>query len=676
MELSRFRHLKARDNIKEKYSFDYQAERKSLPAHLTQISLQHSFIPRIGELVLWCPYFPDELDLVYNPDTGSYQFYSFDQEQFLGFPNWHGGVIAAVPVSAATDGPIDFPDILSNPKKKSAYTTSGFRVETFPDPNNDTDKSLSKQYKYVPLRQIRPLSHWQTLLRGIPENKLDLSIKYALTGMTTINLLEKFYFTGDWPNATIHCKGIYLGAELLLVGDAVRIFPPLPSQSNSFSTTPNIKSYRCTDVLTISSIRLNLNEITNEHALPTSPNLSTTSSITLLGKAYTLDPRRDYRIPIDLDTNLSHTEITLPPPLPLEDVKSTFPTVGAKSYGDWFPVHPPNKKYEISFDRVLGRMHEADAIRLWTGVSQTTTNNTTAPERCPTLSHDLPAILAARHYATQRDERIPAHPHNAIAWFWADTRVQALNVETFNGYEVGRYDLIRDKETLRAWRATLRVIDGIATATDVSESGLPRAKGRRKGARLVDGRIVYPGEEGDMSDDVGSGIFGGKKNERALSLGGGNASQGTKLSTALGSSQMMRAGLARDSEDESTDEVGGGISTGDAGVGSGVEDTDMLLIRDPAQDRPKHVARKHADKGKKVVRTKAQIMRSVEDDQGVLDEDEDDYDEEILKELEGPLPIARGGTVESEGGDYNPLLESFTKSRRSSSGPREKRMRY
>jgi hypothetical protein len=146
-DLCKFKHKKVKDELVEKYSFDWKAERKTLPPHLLQTSLQHSFIPRVGELVLWCPLFPDELDLVFNSETGFYQFYSFDQMRFLGFPNWHGGVIAAAPSSIAVDGPLDFPDILSNPQKKSAYNTSGFRVETFPDPNNDADKSLSKQYK-------------------------------------------------------------------------------------------------------------------------------------------------------------------------------------------------------------------------------------------------------------------------------------------------------------------------------------------------------------------------------------------------------------------------------------------------------------------------------------------------------------------------------------------------
>jgi hypothetical protein len=691
-DLYKFNHKKVKDELVEKYSFDWKAERKSLPSHLSQVSLQHSFIPRVGELVLWCPYFPEELDLIFNPQTGFYQFYSFIQERFFGFPNWHGGVIAAIPASIALDGSPDFPDLLSNPKKKCAYNNSGFRVETFPDPNNDTDKSLSKQYKYVPLRQIRPLSHWQTLLWGIPEDKLDPSVKYALTGMTTVSLLEKFRFVGDWPNASIHCKGIYLGAELIILGDAVRILPspppppppppPTPTQPGMSTPTPRPRQNGCTDVLVISSIRLNLYNITPEHTLPTSRRLSTHSSITLLGRAYTLDPRRDYRLPADLEVCSSHPHLTLPPPLSLENVKSAFPTVGAKHYGEWYPLHAPHQKYEISFDRVLGRLYEADALRLWTGMSQTPPDSMKNIPRKPSLNYDLGGVIAGRKYATQTDERIPEVPAGEVAWFWADTRVQALSVETFNGYEVGAYDLVRGKETLRAWRAMLKVLDGTASAQDVKDTRLPQRKGRQKGARLVDGRVVYPGdEEGEEKER--------RTKERSFSLG------------PKGNNQMSIAGLAQDSEDETSGDERG---TGSGGGGGSAADSglDTASGQEGEQWLHGHSARRNVRGGKRPAapRSKMQIIASMEvntpndsddgsDDDNASDDDSDDDDDddeeangsddkELQDILEGKVPLARGGTEESEGGDYDPLLESYqsTAAARSSPGPREKRMKY
>jgi len=67
-ELYKFKHKKVKDNIVEKYWFDWKAERNSLPAHLSQVSLQHSFMPRVGELCPLVPIFPNELDLILNPE--------------------------------------------------------------------------------------------------------------------------------------------------------------------------------------------------------------------------------------------------------------------------------------------------------------------------------------------------------------------------------------------------------------------------------------------------------------------------------------------------------------------------------------------------------------------------------------------------------------------------------
>ena len=631
-------------DIHEKDSMDWRAERKSMAQHLSSLSLQHSFVPRLGELVLWCPYWPEELDLVLNPETGQYQFYSAEQEQFLRFPDWHGGVIAATPANFATDGAVDFPDILSNPKKRNAYNASGFRIETFPDPNNDVEKSLSKQYRYVPLRQIRPMSHWQTLLRGIPERRLHPSFRYALTCMTTISLIERFQITADWPEASIHCKGVYLGAEFLVTGDAVRILPkqsPSTPQQNSKGSPAPPKKAECTDILIISSIRLNLHNITDAHLLPTSRTLSTSSSITLVGTAYTLDPKRAYDYSASLVTEEATGRATViehQNPLPHEDMKSLLPIVGAKAYGPWYRLHPvPGKQYEISFDRVLGRLREPDALKLWLGMAQTNPPPGT-PTPKPTLGHDMPAILAGRRYATATDERIPHAPTDSIRFFWADTRVQALSLETLNGYEVGAYDECRDRESLKSWRAMLRVVDGVASQQDLKDGNFPKRKGRPPGTKVVDGKLVRVKQDtGETDEDEVMMAGGGMKVDR----------QAPGTAVKLPSSQMAGAAMDIASLDSSSDS--NEDSDGRQMLTSDVNPTQQQ------QQQGKQKARKHAGTGKFVPRpqaqplTKAHIMSSVEGGagyDGLVDEDE-----AILEELRH-IPPARGGTEESEGGDY------------------------
>jgi hypothetical protein len=46
-----------KDDILEEDSIDHKAELEPLRDYFTRIEQQHSFIPRIGELVLWCNYF-------------------------------------------------------------------------------------------------------------------------------------------------------------------------------------------------------------------------------------------------------------------------------------------------------------------------------------------------------------------------------------------------------------------------------------------------------------------------------------------------------------------------------------------------------------------------------------------------------------------------------------------
>ena len=480
------------EDIEEKASPDWRAEHnekygdsfKILGSHLTYILLQHGFVPRIGELVLWCPDHPDDVDIVYNPEIGGYQFYSPERQRFHGFPRWRGGVVTQCP---STDEKVDFPDILCIVNRKDSLNRAGFRVETFPDPNNDVDKSASKQYKYVPLRQIRPLNQWQNLLRGIPKEKLDPSTRYALTCMTTVSLLEKYRFTGKWPEASIFCKGIYIGAELLIEGDAVKILPSHPA--------PSAQPPECTDVLVISTIRLHLHDVDQEHTKNTSPHICSRSSITLVGRAYTLDPSRAYTPP-PTTTSTGHVP---PQPVSSDVIKYALPTVGAAAYGDWYAIHGPKQMYEITHDRVLGRLYESGAMGMWTG----TLGNRKTSKIPPSLSSDLSSVLAGRQYGTLTDQRIPEAQVGMIRWFWADTRAQALSVKTINGFEVGAYDTVRDLRTMQAWRARLKIIDGASTPTDTKQSMLARQKGRPKGSRVVGGMVVEPDEQSE-SEEVDS----------------------------------------------------------------------------------------------------------------------------------------------------------------------------
>ncbi|KAK4941027.1 hypothetical protein LTR10_018947 [Elasticomyces elasticus] len=601
------------DDIHEVNSLDWRAEHSwndygvdLIQQNLTLISNQHSFVPRVGELVMLTPNFLDGHYLMLDPETLEYKFYSFDEKRFNGFPAWRAGLITAVPAATASDGPIDFPDIQTLPKKQLALNTAGFRVETFPDPNNEVDKTASKQYRYVPLQNIRPLSHWQMLLRGIARDRWHPSIENALTCMTSISVLEKWWFKGDWPQASILCKGLYIGSELIIVGDTVRITPE-PSTS---------KTKRCTDVMIVSDIRVNLVKVRPEDVLPDTPLLSAATSITLVGKAYTLDIRRDYQIQ-GKDPDADMTD--LPSPVPVEEVKTAFRPVGTGEYGTWYRLHDPRKGYEISYDRVLGRLYEAAAVRLWTGQLQTKQHEEAEKLKIqPPLDFDLKAIEEGRRYATQADERLEEMEDDQLGWFWADTRAEALDIQTINGTETGKYDDVRDATTLEQWRTYLKILNGQTVAPEVfkfksaPQSQVGGRRGRKPGSKVVNGRVIYPGAEGyeEAADEEIPDVWSTPRHK---------------------TSQLAGAGLVS-TDDEDQDEEG--VET--------FEDAEEVLPS--VEARPDHA--KHAAPRQPKVQSKAQIMANPDD----IEEGED---EEWLFQP----PVVRGGTEESEGGDYRPGAE-------------------
>ncbi|PGH12921.1 hypothetical protein AJ80_06526 [Polytolypa hystricis UAMH7299] len=416
--------------VREDKSMDWRAEREQMELHLTRMSMQHSFIPRHGELVFFCPRLAGELR--FNFDTDRFEVYAEEKRRFLGPPEWRAGTVAQVP-----EEPVVLADVISETPKRMAINMSGFRVETFPDPN-DTDKSLSSQYSYLPMHAIRPLNYWRIFLQGVPEESWHPSIKYALTIMSSFSVLEKYNFKGNWPNAAISCKGVYLGSELLLEGDSVRLMP----QDQKLRDDPDPE--HVTDVLSINRIKYDLK---NCNADISSPLLSEKMAVRFIGKAYTLSPNRAYR------PEGSHK----PTALTRDEVVDSFRCVGMSEYGPWYHLHDPKNNLKVSMDEVVGRCFESELMEVMFGDLS--------------LGLDLESVISGREYGRLTDQRIPPGKE----WFPGDYRLETLALETLNGIEVGTYDDARD---LKMWRANLNIIDKTATAADLKAAKIPRAVGR------------------------------------------------------------------------------------------------------------------------------------------------------------------------------------------------------
>ena len=682
------------DDVREDESIDWVSERETIPRYLTQIEQQHSFVPRLGELVLWVPNFPDHHYLLRDPKTFQYQMYDFKQKKFVGFPRWRAGVIAAAPSAASKNGTIDFPDVLDMPEKKTSLNTAGFRVETMIDPNNDNDKSLSKQYKYVPLRSIRPLSHWQFMLKNIPQKDLHPSILYALTCMTSVSLVEKWRYNGDWETGGyISAKGVYLGSELITIGDTIRLLPEAPAVA-------------CTDVMVVDSIRLRMGGFKAEHQEQSTPTICSRHTVTFLGQAYTTNVGNASR---EVD-RISH-----------EEVKYIFRSVGTSEYGSWWLMHPKDKKYEVSYDEVLGRLYEADAVRLWSGQRQYKYKLQDLQSAMkPDLGFDMAGIIAGRKYATKADERIPVLPTDdpdGIRWLVSDSRAEALTLASVNGLETVAHHEIRTPNTLALWRAHIKIANGEkVTAEEMlsttgtrapskpkyffgDESTLQLSNGKRRGrpagSKVIDGKLYTADMLANMSNVPTSANTPQTGDEVEVEdlAEEGNYDEQEPQTPHKHSSQMAGAALdstdeedsMADEEDEDESDNHGSLrrplksrlaAYGEADLDPDVDTNPDIEINDlddemedlnvevsQWQKRPSQQKSSMPPSKPPPPPSKSQIAESVERGhrstlekvQNYESDDEtseDEWDSQAIREWQNPRN-ARGGTEESSGGDYS-----------------------
>lgn len=675
---------KGRDlDLLEKGSIDWTAERSTLQEYLTQVDLQHSFVPRRGELVLWCISIPEE-HTIYRDQTGQYKLYNLRKKQFTDHPKWRAGIVAAVPSASLKSGTVDFADVLETPNKQMALNTAGFRIETIPDPNDDTNKSLTKQYKYIPLQNIRPLSFWKFILFGIPQQVLHRSISYALTCMTSISVVERTKLVGHWNEETyINAKGCYLGSELITLGDAVRLVPKSASD-------------KCTDILVVDSIRLELQGLREEYLKSDSQLLCRSSAVHFVGRAFTLDKSFSFISPIQAGNGIA------PQSLSKDEIIPTFRPVGTAKYGDLYPLHDMYKEYEVSHDQVLGRLYEADAVMLWTGQYQQ--KRSKDEQIKPDLGVDCESILFGRRYATKADERIPEllpEDTNGIRWLLSDYRAQSLAVHTINGREVAAYHDIRTKQTLQEWRrmtythnnetpmpeVAIQVrkrinyniraaFDGDLDLSQESSNGRTSGKtrGRPPGSKLIDGKIYTAEQLTQLGLAPGATRARSNPVEVADLDEEDTDDQAPTMSRQphFRSSQMANAGMNDADEDLMGDEeefydieepdISSSLQRplrsrlamyGDEDEeDEGYEEDEVDTVMEDTTPSDRQLGRPSP----RAPLTKSQLMQSVEDDDGeALDDMQDSEldDDDYLGIWTAPQN-ARGGTEESEGGDYRP----------------------
>ncbi|KAL8994131.1 MAG: hypothetical protein Q9188_007156, partial [Gyalolechia gomerana] len=401
--------------IEERASLDWRAEKPLVDKFVCSIPLQASFLPRQGEVVLYLRPTSSPLELrqdleschvrVYDPRTDSYK----DSP-----PQWLAGIVTQVPVSSPTVSSLYPSSASSTPisniiPSEPSLNASGYRISPLPSVNS-SNKLLSKQQTYTSLHLIRPFSLQSHILAGIPPSLLHESITNALTASATISMIDRHSFSGTWPHASVHSRGIFIGPEAYWLGDTVLLLHEDPSLGESITEIMHI-----------------LDIVTTFHSLqPSESDGAVTGneckriSVELHGEVYTTNPVRAFpRAPIPVQ----------------------HPTPRMRAYGHWFHLDQPGDVWAAPFPRILSRLYEKEALLAWLP------HTTKTPHSPPSILLDLgrESVLSARRLAANTDERILDAADTVDVdggqrqkeWFWAEYRAEALDLRSVAGKEVG-----------------------------------------------------------------------------------------------------------------------------------------------------------------------------------------------------------------------------------------------
>ncbi|KAK4626133.1 hypothetical protein CLAFUW4_05076 [Fulvia fulva] len=426
------------ENIIDSMSPDWRAGNEMLHELFASWSNLPSYVPRPGEVVLFARNVLDD-GLAWDKSAQTLRRIDAQDSTWLDKPRWDVGVVTQTP-----EEPVSPEDLTTlSQQKRQNVTYSGFRIEPMSEPSSN-DKHHARQHKYVPLHAIRPFAFWRECLGSTEETERPVTLKHAMTVANSLCILGKYSFKGTWPSATLFARGLYLGPEMIMVGDIVRLFPK-PGEQRGDSIT---------DVLAVTSIRLrfvNLDEASDDDY---DNREAYVNCLHICGRAFTLDPKRSFG------------GIGKSPATPGQ--RGAPPALSG--FGTWFYVGDPNDgkgKLELPFQRVAGRFYEESAVRAWFATPidmpppasfQAVNTKPVEKTKILDLSQGFAAIRQAREYSLQHDSRIDRAAGKS--WFWADTRIEQLDLHEINGRFVGVKDENRTRKTMNSWRQALEVMDG------------------------------------------------------------------------------------------------------------------------------------------------------------------------------------------------------------------------
>jgi hypothetical protein len=424
--------------ITERMSPDWRVGNIRSKEQVEELLRLPRYVPRPGELVLFADLSQSET-ITWDENAQTFKCCHASSDTVLTQPKWKAGVVTQTPKERVSDE-----DLITDEHKERAVNESGFRIQPLSKLGDD-HKAFSKQLKYVPLHAIRPFYLWQECLKGVTAQDTHPTIEHAVGVASSFCVIGRFRFRGVWPNATVFARGAYLGPELILLGDTVRL---TPRTSNNEQRPDAV-----TDVMVVTAIRLrfvNLN-IDDDDMAPELPGLPYQTCLHFSGRVFTLDPTRSFdgvgKVPIDPESDV------LPAGLP--------------AYGQWYHYSDPEQtsaRTELPYTRILGRCVEHTATKSWfnsakaPSLSAFQAVNAKAAVKPAEITKGLKGILDARIYSQKNDKRIKSQ--EGKSWFWADTRVEQLDLHEVNQRDVGTKNKERTKGHMAKWTTSLKAIDG------------------------------------------------------------------------------------------------------------------------------------------------------------------------------------------------------------------------
>lgn len=388
--------------IIETKSLEWLLEREvaELPEYLATIGSKQRWIPRLGEIVLIVRDLEDNRRILYDEYSGIFQLCDADKK-FVGIPTWEAAVVTQLP-SYTNDINHEFAvSVLHDDSTDNNSVTDGYRVEPMSEIGNPS-KPWSKRYTFVKMPAMRPFQFWQELLSGLDisdPRQCHPTIPNALTVMSSFSLIERHRFTSDGHEARTYCKGIFIGAEFLTIGDIVRFTSPV---------RPNDIGKH---VIHISKIYLSARLDHQPEPL----------SVHIIGKGYTIDPH--------------HAIPQYQRPIPTE----RLPFKGMEGYGCWYKMSEGDN-IRVPYSCLQSRLLEDYYTKTLIGTPSVSrvapglgARNLGTPNHIIDMSYGVEGVVSGRMHSRQFDSRIA----RGNTWFFAENRTEQLELHLINGQDVG-----------------------------------------------------------------------------------------------------------------------------------------------------------------------------------------------------------------------------------------------